>query len=82
MGSGYQGEPSRPTLNDLSYRDLPRPPGIVAVLGFRQVTSSNGEMRFRGQRFSLRIRFKNKTIRMNKRLKTITKRLLELTLFL
>lgn len=40
MGSGYQSEPSRATLNDLSYRDLARPPGTVVVSGIRQLTSS------------------------------------------
>lgn len=38
MGSGYQVEPSRATLNDLPYRDLPRPPALTRALGIHQVT--------------------------------------------
>lgn len=45
MGSGYQGQPSRPILNDLSYRDSSRPPGITTVSRIRQVTSFDGKQR-------------------------------------
>lgn len=38
VGSDYQVEPSRATLNDPPYRDLPRPPALMRVLGIHQVT--------------------------------------------